>query len=156
MAEWQAIDCARQYLGMKEVPGHQSNPAILAMLKMDMQWPKDDATPWCSAFANWIAFNMGLERTRSLRARSWLTVGTPVSVDEADGNTVVIFSRGRGKQPGPEVINAPGHVAFFSENASYYDEPSVCVIGGNQGDKVSEKHYPIRRVLGYRKLARLG
>lgn len=156
MAEWQAIDCAAQYLGMKEVPGHQSNPAILAMLKMDMQWPKDDATPWCSAFANWVAFNMGLERTRSLRARSWLTVGTPVSVDEADGNTVVIFSRGRGKQPGPEVINAPGHVAFFSENASYYDEPSVCVIGGNQGDKVSEKHYPIRRVLGYRKLARLG
>ena len=182
MAEWKAIDCAKQYLGMKEVPGHQSNPAILAMLKMDMQWPKDDATPWCSAFANWVAFNMGLERTKSLRARSWLTVGTPVSLDEADGNTVVIFSRGRGKQPGPEVINAPGHVAFFSENDSWTShkrlqswkyhqalvagptvidmnapyEESIYVVGGNQGDKVSEKHYPIRRVLGYRKLARLG
>lgn len=151
MAEWQAIDCAGQYLGMKEVPGHQSNPAILAMLKMDMQWPKDDATPWCSAFANWVAFNMGLERTKSLRARSWLTVGTPVSLDEADGNTVVIFSRGRGKQPGPEVINAPGHVAFFLE----YVHGSIHVIGGNQGDKVSKKRYPTSRVLGYRKLARL-
>ena len=152
MAEWQAIDCAGQYLGMKEVPGHQSNPAILAMLKMDMQWPKDDATPWCSAFANWVAFNMGLERTRSLRARSWLTVGTPVSVDEADGNTVVIFSRGRGKQPGPEVINAPGHVAFYSYHESHL---GLLVIGGNQGDKVSKKRYPTSRVLGYRKLARL-
>ena len=152
MAEWQAIDCARQYLGIKEVPGHQSNPAILAMLKMDMQWPEDDATPWCSAFANWVAFNMGFERTRSLRARSWLTVGTPVNADEADGNTVVIFSRGRGKQPGPEVINAPGHVAFYAHHEPHL---GVLVVCGNQGDKVSEKRYPISRVLGYRKLARL-
>ena len=36
MKIWTATDCAKQYLGMKEVPGHKANPAILAMLKMDM------------------------------------------------------------------------------------------------------------------------
>lgn len=147
---WAAIDCASQYLGMSEVPGHQANPAILAMLKLDARWPTDDAVPWCAGFANWVAHNMGLERTKSLRARSWLRVGVEVDADKANGNTVVIFQRGRGKQPGPDVLNAPGHVAFFS----HIEDGKVWVVGGNQGDKVSLKAYPLSRVLGYRRLRR--
>ena len=148
---WTALDCAKQYAGMKEVPGHESNPAILAMLQMDMRWPTDDAVPWCSAFANWIAFNMGQERTKSLRARSWLLVGTEVPLEKATGNCVVVFSRGRWA-PGPEVIRAPGHVAFFDELD--VENHRVWVVGGNQGDKVSRKAYPLNRVLGARKLRR--
>ena len=147
---WTALECARQYLGVTEVPGHQSNPAILAMLKLDNDWTTDDATPWCAAFVNWVAFNMGLERSKSLRARSWLNVGQPVELEQSNGNTVVIFSRGSGKQPGPEVIAAPGHVAFLES----YDDDTVTVLGGNQGDKVSIKTYPRRRILGVRRLRR--
>tara|TARA_Y100000401_G_scaffold115874_2_gene120399 strand:+ start:4623 stop:5084 length:462 start_codon:yes stop_codon:yes gene_type:complete len=148
---WGALDCAMQYLGIKEVPGHKSNPAILAMLQMDMKWPKDDATPWCSAFANWVAFNMGLERSKSLRARSWLLVGKEESLEGANANCVVIFKRGRGRQPGPDVIKAPGHVAFFS----HLQDDKVWVVGGNQGDKVSIKAYPLTQVLGVRRLRRV-
>jgi uncharacterized protein (TIGR02594 family) len=132
---------------MAEVPGHQSNPAILAMLKLDMEWPQDDATPWCSGFANWVAWNLGLERTRSLRARSWLFVGRPVELANAKRGDVVIFSRGRWT-PGPEVLEAPGHVAFFS----HYDNGKIYVVGGNQGDKVSLRGYSDNRLLGIRQL----
>jgi uncharacterized protein (TIGR02594 family) len=152
-SNWTALDCASQYLGMKEVPGHGANPAILAMLKLDARWPTDDAVPWCSGFVNWIAFNMGLERTKSLRARSWLRVGKKVDLAEATGNCVVVFTRGRGAQPGPDVVNAPGHVAVFDslDTANH----RVWVVGGNQGDKVSRKAYPLNRVLGVRKLGRV-
>lgn len=145
---WTATDTALQFNGLAEVPGHQSNPAILAMLKMDMDWPQGDSTPWCSAFANFVAHCLGLERTRSLRARSWLFIGTkttrPVRGD------VVIFSRGRWA-PGPEVLKAKGHVAFYIDE----DATHVRVVGGNQGDKVSIKRYPKTQVLGYRKLSRV-
>lgn len=147
---WAALDCASQYLGMKEVPGHESNPAILAMLQMDMAWPSDDSVPWCSAFANWVAFNMGLERSKSLRARSWLRIGSEAKGGEENGNCVVVFKRGRGRQPGPDTINAPGHVAFFS----HFDGDKVWVVGGNQGDKVSLKAYPLSQMLGIRRLRR--
>ena len=148
-ANWTALDCARQYLGMREVPGHKANPAILAMLQLDMKWPEDDATPWCSGFVNWVAFNMGLERTKSLRARSWLFIGEDTQPEDANGNTVVILSRGRWA-PGPEVLEAPGHVGFVADVTG----ERVLVLGGNQSDKVSERWYPRHRVLGFRKLKR--
>lgn len=76
--------------------------------------------------------------------------GQPVELQEANDNTVVIFTRGSGKQPGPEVIAAPGHVAFLVS----WDDDTVTVLGGNQGDKVSIKTYPRRRILGVRRLRR--
>ena len=150
MKIWTATDCAKQYLGMKEVPGHKANPAILAMLKMDMDWPADDSVPWCSGFANWVAWNMGLQRTRSLRARSWLKAGVASRPGRESGNCVVVFSRGRWA-PGPEVIKAPGHVAFFDG----FERDRVWVVGGNQGDKVSRRSYPRSCVLGIRQLSRI-
>ena len=161
-SNWTALDCARQYLGMREVPGHKANPAILAMLQLDMKWPEDDATPWCSGFVNWVAFNMGLERTNKVRtkingrlvkvpllARSWLRVGTTVTAENANGNTVVILKRG-GSNAGPEIVAAPGHVGFVADVTG----ERVLVLGGNQSDKGSERWYPRHRVLGFRKLKR--
>lgn len=148
-SNWTALDCARQFMGMREVPGHHNNPAILAMLKMDQSWPDADEVPWCSGFANFIAHSMGLERTRSLRARSWLFVGKPVKAENVNGNCVVILSRGRWAPPA-DVLNAPGHVGFPVEISAQ----KVLIVGGNQSDKVSERWYPLTRVLGFRKLAR--
>lgn len=147
---WNATHCASQYLGMKEVPGHKANPAILAMLQMDSNWPTDDSVPWCSGFVNWIAFNLGLERTRSLRARSWLFIGTEITLGEVQMGDIVIFSRGSWR-PDATVLEAPGHVAFVDE----FRGDRVWVVGGNQGDAVSRKSYPMRDVLGFRRLARI-
>lgn len=143
-----AYDLAERFIGIAEVPGSQSNPAILAMLKLDQNWPADDATPWCSAFTNWIAWLLRLPRSKSLRARSWLAVGQPIPLAHArPGFDIVILNRG-GPQD-PNVIEAPGHVGFYAG----VDGPLVFLLGGNQGDKVSVAGFQISSVLGVRRLA---
>lgn len=143
------LSYARTFIGLKEVIGPQSNPKILAMLRLDDNWPKDDETPWCSAFAKQVAHDCEYERSKSLAARSWLNVGIPVErKDVVAGETVVILQRGGGKQPGPDVISAPGHVGFVAG----FENGKVQVLGGNQGDSVNIVSFPESRVLGYRKL----
>lgn len=155
------LDLARRYLGLKETEGHVGNPQILAMLRLDQRWPVGDETPWCSAFVNYIAFLLDLQRSRSLAARSWLKVGTPVSLTSAVGDVhvphplaepgydVVILKRGSGNQPGPEVTDAAGHVGFFVG----LGPGRVELLGGNQSDLVSVASFPVERVLGVRRLA---
>lgn len=142
------LDHAKSFIGLKEVAGAASNPAILAMLQLDAKWPTGDETPWCSAFANFVTSNCGLERSRSLAARSWLKVGEPIARPDAQPGDVVILKRGAGVQPGPEVLNASGHVGFVSG----FENGKVLVLGGNQGDSVSIAAFPEARVLGYRRL----
>lgn len=142
-----ALAC--RFLGLKEVAGAAHNPAIVAMLQLDAPWAKDDETPWCSAFVNYIAHLLDQKRSHSLRARSWLEVGTEVdSVDAEPGFHVVVLQRGGGQQPGPRVLDAPGHVGFFAG----WDQSDVRVLGGNQGDRVSIAPFPKSRILGIREL----
>lgn len=145
-----AYDIAQRFVGTKEVSGAASNPAVLAMLQLDGAWPKDDAVAWCSAFCNWIAWLLRLPRSKSLAARSWLAVGTPVALEQAEpGFDVVILQRGAGAQPGPSVLDAPGHVGFFAA----VEGKEILVLGGNQSDQVSLARFPVSRVLGVRRLA---
>lgn len=145
-----AYDIAQRFVGIKEVPGTASNPQVLTMLRLDEQWPEDDSVPWCSAFVNYIAWVLRLPRSKSLRARSWLTVGEVIQLENAEpGFDVVIFKRGNGVQPGPDVIEAPGHVGFFAG----IDGTKILVLGGNQSDSVSISSYPKKDLLGVRRLA---
>jgi uncharacterized protein (TIGR02594 family) len=149
MIETSAFEIAQRFSGMKEVAGFKDNPMILAMLKLDGDWPEHDEVPWCSAFANFVAWILRLPRSKSLQARSWLEVGKRVSLEDASvGFDVVIFWRGEGTQPGPEVIDAGGHVGFYAG----HDETYVQVLGGNQNDTVSVKSYRKERILGVRRL----
>lgn len=141
------VEVASRFEGTKEVPGNAHNAQIVAMLELDSSWAHKDEIPWCSAFVNYVAFLLGLERTKSLRARSWLRVGTAV-VDGALPGDIFIFSRGSWK-PGPEVIKAPGHVGIFLKRES----EAVLILGGNQGNAVSRKLYPAKDVLGVRRLS---
>ena len=144
-----AFSMAQRFLGMKEVSGSVDNPAILAMLRLDASWPQADEVPWCSAFVNYICWLLRLPRSKSLRARSWLLVGEVVNLDMAVvGFDVVIFSRGS-NAPGPEVIQALGHVAFFAG----LDGDRVYALGGNQSDGVNVSQSPRSQVLGVRRLA---
>lgn len=145
------FDIAQRFVGIRETAGTASNPLVLAMLRLDQSWPTEDAVPWCSAFLNFVCWLLRVPRSKSLAARSWLTVGRSVPLAEAKpGFDVVVLQRGAGKQPGPTVIQAPGHVGFYAGLSE--DGKSVLLLGGNQGDAVSVAQFPVGRVLGVRRI----
>lgn len=145
------FDMAQRFVGTKETAGSVSNPLVLSMLRLDTSWVEDDAVAWCSAFVNFIAWLLRAPRSKSLAARSWLLVGRPVALTEAKAEgDVVILKRGKGTQPGADVIQAPGHVGFFA--GLDVANKRVLVLGGNQGDAVSVAAFPIADVLGVRRL----
>jgi hypothetical protein len=83
---------------------------------------------------NYVAWLLRLPRSKGLRARSWLAVGEPIALEEAEsGYDVVVLKRGAGEQPGPEVMDAPGHVGFFAG----VEGQDVLLLGGNPGDSVT-------------------
>jgi len=144
-----AYELAQRFVGMTEVAGKVSNPQILAMLQLDLSWPEQDEVAWCSAFVNYIAWLLRLPRSKSLLARSWLQVGVPIDPVEAEpGFDVVILKRGGENQPGPDVINAPGHVGFFAGG----DKDIVLILGGNQSDSVNISRFFVQNILGIRRL----
>ena len=144
-----AFAMAQRFIGVREVSGSSSNPHVLAMLKLDQEWPEGDDVPWCSAFLNYDMWLLRLPRSKNLRARSWLNVGHSVQVDEVRvGFDVVVLKRGGSNQPGPDVIEAPGHVGLFSG----LEGSKVLVLGGNQSDSVNVSRYPASRILGIRRV----
>jgi uncharacterized protein (TIGR02594 family) len=144
-----AFDLAQRFIGVKETTGVASTPIVLAMLRLDASWPVGDDVAWCSAFTNYIAWLLRLPRSKSLAARSWLAVGRSVPLDQAKaGFDVVVLKRGIGAQPGPEVLDAQGHVGFFAG----LEGDEVLVLGGNQSDAVTVARFPAARVLGVRRL----
>jgi uncharacterized protein (TIGR02594 family) len=143
-----AFDLAQRFVGVKETAGAASNPQVLAMLRLDEAWPEGDDVPWCSAFMNYIAWLLRLPRSKSLMARSWLSVGQSVTPDQAEvGFDVVVLKRGS-DGPGPEVLDAPGHVGLFAG----LEGGEILVLGGNQADAVNVARFPLNRLLGIRRL----
>lgn len=144
---------AERWIGLKEFPKKRSNPFVLGMLQLDQSWPEDDEVPWCSAFVNFVCWQLRKVRSKSLRARSWLLCGTPVAKELAKiGWDVVILAATGQNQPGPEIIAAPGHVGFFAG----YVEDHVYVLGGNQGNAVSVAPFPVASILGVRRVMQDG
>jgi uncharacterized protein (TIGR02594 family) len=145
-----AFNLAQRFIGLKEIAGNMDNPQILSMLKLDGDWPEHDEVPWCSAFVNYICWLLRLPRSKSLMARSWLEVGKAVQLKDAEIGDIVVLKRGTGKQPGPEVTDAPGHVGFYAGLSD--DEHLIEVLGGNQSDSVKVSRYHVDRLLGVRRL----
>ena len=146
-----ALDLASRYIGIREIasPGGD-HPLIQWWLSLcGFSTDAVDETPWCSAFVNGIAWELRLPRSKSAAARSWLKVGMPVTLGFArPGFDVVILKRGAGDQPGPETLDAPGHVGWFAG----VDSGDVIVLAGNQGDAISMERFHPDRVLGIRRL----
>ena len=143
-----AFDLAQRFTSIEEVGGNVDNPQIMAMLKLDARWPSNDEVPLCSAFANYICWLARLPRSKDLRARSWLNIGRCIPLDQAEAGDIVVIKRGKGEQPGPEVIDVQGHVGFYAGMFSGFIE----ILGGNQGDTVKVSRYPRDRLLGVRRL----
>lgn len=129
--------------GLKEAPGTADNPVLLQMAKeAGFSDYIHDSIAWCSMFANWVCFKAGYERSKSLAARSWLTVGEAVT-DPAEADIVVFW---RDDPNGPF-----GHVGFPIKRDSAFQ----WTLAGNQGDAVSIEAFGLSRILGYRKLAKI-
>jgi len=132
------IEIANGELGEREIRGDEHNPRVVEYHATTGLSADDDETPWCSSFVNWCFKEAGIAGTNSARARSWLDWGK--GIDAPVPGCVVVFSR----PPKP----ASGHVAFFVGRGGGGD--TVRVLGGNQGNSVSVKAYPLGRVIGYR------
>jgi uncharacterized protein (TIGR02594 family) len=144
-------DIAQRYIGLKEILGPQSNPFILWCYTLcdNSGWAHDDAVPWCSAFQQHPAWELRLPRSKSLRARSWLNVGRPISIDDATPGNDMVILRNNLTDPGPDVIDFAGHVTLFAG----LDGSRFLGLGGNQSDAVNIAYFDKMKVLGVRRLA---
>lgn len=153
-----ALQLARRFEGVHERKGPNAHPFVLWCLQRGDPSIVDDETAWCSAFAAAICFMLGLPepaRVNRLRARRWLEIGQSVALADArPGFDLVVFKRGGADQPGPEVLDAQGHVAFFvSQGVSALSGRSIVrAFGGNQADSVSEAAFLAEYVLDVRRL----
>ena len=146
---------ASNFEGLREIPGAEDNPFILWCLSVTSipERYHADETPWCSAFLNGLCYALGLPRSGSAAARSWLRVGKIVGLHDAlVGQDIVVLKRGKEPQPGPEVLNASGHVGIFAG----YDGDNIRLLGGNQGGMVCVAPFPMEKVIGIRRIQPVG
>ncbi len=139
-----AVQLASRFIGVvQERPGSLDDPFIVWCLSRVGLPDQHDEVPWCSAFTNVIAWMLGLQQSKLANARSWLSVGDPVHLDDAaSGFDVVVLQR----PPNP----ASGHVGFFVGHR--VADQHVIVLGGNQGNAVSVVPFPVADILGIRRL----
>ena len=136
----QMLNRALDFYGLKEIPGPENNPIIMGWFKdLGFTWVQGDETAWCSCFVNYLAWDLGLERSGKLNARSWLGVGS--SVDNPEKGDVVVLWR-------ENIDSWRGHVGLFIRK----DQTHIWILGGNQNNSVSIAPYPKGRLLDYRSL----
>ncbi|AJQ56067.1 TPA: TIGR02594 family protein [Aeromonas hydrophila] len=129
------IEEARTFLGLKEIKGPKHAQAILDMWKAIKRGGiKDDETPWCAAFVGACLERVGIKSTRFESAKSYLEWGE--KLDRPVPGCVVVFTRDGG-----------GHVGFVVGKSP---SGNLLVLGGNQGDEVNIREFPLTRVTGYR------
>lgn len=131
---WWLVE-ARNYIGLKEIPGTAHEPTILKWLYQMKAWWRDDETPWCGLFVAHCLSGGNFPLPQMwFRAREWLNWG--VILEAPTVGCVVVYARTGG-----------GHVGFIvGEDANGH----LMTLGGNQGNRVSIAPFPRERVLGFR------
>lgn len=126
---------ARKYVGLKEIPGAQTEPTISRWLKSLKAWWDEDETPWCgTAVAAWMKESGYSIPRHWYRAMGWLEWGAPL--EKPALGCVVVYTRKGGGHVGLAVgVDAAGN---------------IMTLGGNQGNKVSIAPFDPARVVGYR------
>ena len=142
--DWLVVALDEAAVGIVEVPGEQHDTRILRYHAGTTLGATEDEVPWCAAFVGFCIEQAGLSSTNSARARSYLEWGRELA-PPAYG-AVVVFSRGP-EPPGPEVIEAPGHVGFLVASPTPHE---LLVLSGNQSNKVCIRAYARSRLLGVR------
>ena len=126
---------ARKLIGVREIKGQKHHPEIVQMWKdIKRGGIKDDETPWCAAFVGAMLERVGVKSTRFESAKSYLDWGQLLALPVV--GCIVVFTREGG-----------GHVGFVVGRDA---EGNLLVLGGNQGDEVNIRSFPVSRVTGYR------
>ncbi len=137
------MEVTQAHLGIAEFPGAKHNPRILEFWQQaGMPQVVDDETAWCAGYVGGVLGGLGIPGSGRPNARSYLSWGSQVRPDDVLPGDVVVFWRG-------SKTSWKGHVAFFVNWTT--DGKGVLVRGGNQGDQVSDKVYPIGQILGVRR-----
>lgn len=126
---------AEKFIGLKETPDAGNTPEITQFWKTIKRGGiTQDSVPWCAAFVGAMLERCGIRSTRFESAKSYLDWGQLLAAPVP--GCVVVFTREGG-----------GHVGF----AIGRDKTGrVLVLGGNQGDAVNIRAFPVSRVSGYR------
>lgn len=137
------LTIALSQYGVTEIKGNTHNPTILNYFKeIGHRWVTSDQTAWCSSYLNWVALKAGKQRSGKLTARSWLSVGTPIT-KPIQGDVVILWRESRSSWK--------GHVGIFIGYSE--DKKHIYILGGNQNNQVNIRAYPAYRLLGFRRLS---
>ncbi|MEY3443692.1 MAG: hypothetical protein RLZZ519_1973 [Bacteroidota bacterium] len=118
--------------GTKEIEGSKHNPRVIEYHATTGKF-KDDETPWCSSFANWVMKQAGQPVTGSAAALSWAKYGKKIS--KPAYGSIAVFDYGGGK----------GHVGFVVG----VDGSKIQVLGGNQGNMVKVSSFGVGSVKAF-------
>jgi uncharacterized protein (TIGR02594 family) len=139
IAEPKWLKVARNFIGVREIPGPEHNATIVDWWK-GMGAPfLDDETAWFGAFLDHSLRAAGEEVVYTGQvARYWLKL--PVKLDEpAVGSIVVLWTE--------SPTTWKGHAGFLVGKDS---DGNLLLLGGNQDGSVNVKAFPASQVLGYR------
>lgn len=114
---------AKEYIGLKEIPGPRHNTKILSWLSKLGAWWRDDETPWCGVYVAHCMREVGLPVPKFwMRALAWGDYGANLRASHVAPGAILVFSRKGG-----------GHVGFYvGEDKTYF-----YVLGGNQSNSVN-------------------
>lgn len=118
--------------GVAEIKGKTHSPRVIEYHSTTGGF-KDDETPWCSSFVNWVMKKAGQGGTNNAMAMSWAKWGQKIT--KPAYGAIAVFSYGGGK----------GHVGFVVGKKG----SNILVLGGNQGDMVNVSSFGISKVAAY-------
>lgn len=130
---------ARKYVGVAEIVGPKHNPTVVGWLKRHAKWINDDETAWCGAFVNSMLLDAGFPASeKPLGARSFENSERFYALKIPALGCIVTLHTGNPKK-------WQGHTGIYLGETN----TRVRLLGGNQGNRVSESYFPKSRVTGY-------
>jgi uncharacterized protein (TIGR02594 family) len=136
------LEIARGELGQTEYLSYSKstpNPRVSEYFTKLGLPPDPINTPWCAIFVCWALEVSNYSSPKSASARSFLTWGQERQGKPNLGDVVVLW---RGKSND----GITGHVGFYVRE----DEQYVYLLGGNQGDAVTEAKFLKSKIIGVR------
>jgi uncharacterized protein (TIGR02594 family) len=137
---WMGPARAELAKNIKEFKGPgASNPEIEKYFTATPLGRQPDDVAWCAAFVSWCIKQVGGSQkhvTYSARAADWLNNGDKLAGPQYGAIAVTR----------PYAKTSSGHVGFVVA----WDGARVKFLGGNQGDAVCEKDFPIGDIRGWR------
>jgi uncharacterized protein (TIGR02594 family) len=126
------IDVARTMIGWNENEDKSQIEEFLFSNSINGDISIDPTNiPWCSAFMNACERSIGNKGTGRLNARSWIGMGTTVTLANAQRGDIVIWDF--------EHDGTHGHVTYIDSISD--DLSTITCLGGNQSNMVKDSTY---------------